>query len=33
MGTSLFKITMQNNHAVALEPPLVCNHVTNFGLL
>jgi hypothetical protein len=25
---SLFKITMQSNHATALEPPLVCNHVT-----
>jgi hypothetical protein len=27
LGVSLFKITMQSNH-VALEPPLVCNHVT-----
>jgi hypothetical protein len=24
----LIKITMQSNHVVALEPPLVCNHVT-----
>jgi len=28
LGASLFKITMQSNHVVALEPPLVCNHVT-----
>jgi hypothetical protein len=29
LATSLFKITMQSNHATtALEPPLVCNPIT-----
>ncbi len=28
LGASIFKITMQNNHAVVLEPPLVCNPIT-----
>lgn len=27
LPTSLFKIAMQSNHVVALEPPLLCNRI------